>query len=117
MATAQHYQYQAELPRRPIYRRFDVAVGQCSCCGKKVQGRHRLQTSDAVGCCASQLGPDAQALAVILNKRMGLSLGKTAELFSQFFQLPVTAGGVCQALLRVAQRTEPQRNEIVQQLP
>jgi transposase len=117
VATAQHYQYQAELPRRPIYRQFNVAVGQCTCCGKKVQGRHPLQTSDALGCCASQLGPDAQTLAVILNKRMGLSLGKTADIFRKFFQLSVTSGGVCQALLRAARRTEPQRNEIVQQLP
>ena len=116
IATAQHDQYQAELPQRPIFRRFRVAVGQCTCCGKKVRGRHPLQTSDAVGCCASQLGPAAQALAVILNKKMGLSYGKAAQLLSQCFQLPVTAGGVCQALLRVAQRTQAQRDEIVQQL-
>jgi len=84
---------------------------------EKSAGRHPLQTSDALGCCASQLGPAAQALAVILSKQMGLSLGKTANIFRKFFHLPLTSGGVCQALLRVAQRTEAQRNEIVPQLP
>ena len=42
--------------RRPIYRRFNVAIGQCTCCGQRVQGRHPLQTSDALGCCRSQVG-------------------------------------------------------------
>ena len=54
-------QYQVEIPRRPIYRQFNVAVGRCACCDGRVQGRHPLQTSDALGCCASQVGPEAQA--------------------------------------------------------
>src|SRR4051794_22576016 len=74
-------QYQAEIPRRVIYRRFDVRVGRCRGCGTRVQGRHPLQTSDALGAAASQLGPDAQALAVHLNKRAGLSHGKVAAFF------------------------------------
>jgi transposase len=114
--TSVEYQYQVELPRKPIHRRFNVAVGQCGCCRKRVQGRHPLQTSDALGCCASQLGPDAQTLAVVLNKQMGLSHGKSASLMSRFFKVPVTRAGVCQAMLRVAKRVEPARDAIVQQL-
>ena len=110
------YQYQADLPRKPILRRFNVAVGRCVCCRKRVQGRHPLQTSDALGCCASQVGPDAQALAVILNKRLGLSHGKTASLFNDFFGLSFTRGGVCQVMLRAARRVEPQREQIVEHL-
>src|SRR5207244_967766 len=64
-------QYQAEIPRRVIYRKFNVQVGRCRRCGKRVQGRHPLQTSDALGAAASQLGPDAQAAAVHLNKVAG----------------------------------------------
>jgi len=60
-------QYQTEIPREPIRRRFRVHVGRCRHCGRRVQGRHPLQTSDALGAAASQLGPDAQALAVHLN--------------------------------------------------
>ena len=110
------HQYQADLPRKPILRKFNIAVGRCTCCRKRVQGRHPLQTSDALGCCASQVGPDAQALAVILNKRLGLSHGKAASLLSDFFGLSFTRGGVCQVMLRAAKRTEPQRDQIVEQL-
>ena len=35
-------QYQEEMPRRPIYRQFNVEVGKCSRCQKQVQGRHPL---------------------------------------------------------------------------
>ncbi len=69
-------QFQVEIPRKPIYRKFNVHVGQCAGCGRRVQGRHELQTSDALGAAASQLGPDLQALIVQLNKDAGLSYGK-----------------------------------------
>jgi transposase len=51
-------QFQAEIPRRPIIRRLNIHVGCCSACGKRIQGRHPLQTSDALGAAASQIGPD-----------------------------------------------------------
>lgn len=35
--------------RSTIHRRFTVHLGRCSCCGQTVQGRHELQTSDALG--------------------------------------------------------------------
>ena len=60
-------QYQTEIPRKVIHRQINVHMGQCTCCHRRVQGRHPLQTSDALGAAASQLGPDAQALAVQLN--------------------------------------------------
>lgn len=62
------HQYQEELPRlRPIRRRFDVGVGHCRGCGRRRQGRHPLQTSDALGAAASMLGPAAVALATQLR--------------------------------------------------
>jgi hypothetical protein len=33
-------QYQTEIPRTVIYRRFDVHVGCCGDCGRAVHGRH-----------------------------------------------------------------------------
>lgn len=83
-------QYQVEMPRRPIYRQFHVAIGQCTCCGKRVQGRHPLQTSDALGCCASQVGSEAQAAVVMLNKELGLSQGKISRFFAEFFGITLT---------------------------
>ena len=42
-------QYQEEIPEvRPIVRRFDIEVGRCSQCRRRVQGRHALQTSGAL---------------------------------------------------------------------
>jgi hypothetical protein len=42
-------QFQVEIPRRPIHRQFNIHVGQCQQCHLRVQGRHPLQTSDALG--------------------------------------------------------------------
>ena len=75
-------QYQEEIVRQTIVRRFDIAVGRCRECRRRVQGRHPLQTSDAVGVCSVQLGPEALTLAAILNKQMGLSLGHTRQVVS-----------------------------------
>ena len=46
-------QFQTDIPQEPIVRRFDVHVGRCRSCGARVQGRHALQTSDALGAAAS----------------------------------------------------------------
>lgn len=64
-------QYQEEIVRRTVVRRFDIAVGHCCVCGRRVQGRHPLQTSDAVGVGGVQLGPEELTLAAVLNKQMG----------------------------------------------
>ena len=103
-ATGTARQYQAEIPRTVIYRQFTVHVGRCRDCGRRVQGRHPLQTSDALGAAASQLGPDAQALAAHLNKSAGLSHGKVAAFFKAAFGLTVTRSACCQAVLRAARR-------------
>lgn len=47
--------------------------------------REPLQTSDAVGAAASQLGPEAHAAIAVLNKDLGLSHGKVARCFEQLF--------------------------------
>jgi hypothetical protein len=86
-------QYQEELPPvRPLVRRFDVHVGRCRECGRRVQGRHPLQTSDAVGAAAVQPGPQAVATAASLNKQLGLSFGKIVTLFADRFGFPLSDG-------------------------
>ena len=100
-------QFQEEIVRRTVVRRFDIAVGCCQKCHRRVQGRHPLQTSDAVGVGAVQLGPEALALAAILNKQMGLSLGHTQQVLVHGFGLQVSRGGLYRALARMARRAEP----------
>ena len=107
-------QYQEEIVRRTIVRRFDIAVGRCRECRRRVQGRHPLQTSDAVGVGSVQLGPEALTLAAILNKQMGLSLGHTQQVLSYGFGLEVSRGGLYRALARMAGRAEPTYDGLVE---
>jgi transposase len=101
-------QYQEDLPPvHPVVRRFAVHVGQCRSCHRRVQGRHPLQTSDALGAAAVQLGPQAIALAALLNKQFGVSFGKVAALYRSRFALHVTPSALVRALHRAAAQSEP----------
>jgi transposase len=100
-------QYQEDILRKTVVRRFDIVVGCCRKCGRRVQGRHRLQTSDAVGVGGVQVGPEALALAALLNKQMGLSLGHTQQALAYGFGLAVSRGGLYRALARLASQAEP----------
>jgi transposase len=60
-------QFEVEIPRKPIHRQFNIHVGRCRQCRRRVHWRHPLQTSDALGAVAAQLGKDAQAAVVELN--------------------------------------------------
>lgn len=115
--TAVVCQYQVEIPRKPVYRKFDVHIGECTCCGRRVQGRHALQTSDALGAAASQLGPDLQATIVQLNKEAGLSHGKIQRLIKTVFGLELSRSGSVQAMLRAARRCAPVYHALVRAMP
>ena len=101
-------QYQEELPvQRPLVRAFRVAIGRCRHCRRRVQGRHPLQTSDALGAAAAHVGPQALAFAVLLNKRFGLPYGKITALLRDRFGLQVTRGGLVHAVHRAARQAQP----------
>jgi transposase len=109
-------QYQTEIPRRPLIRQFHVHIGRCGGCGRRVQGRHPLQTSDALGAAAAQIGPDAQAAVVVLNKTFGLSHIKVAAAFQALFGITLTRGASAQIVLRAADRSGPADREIRQEI-
>jgi transposase len=100
-------QYQVEIPRRPIQRQFNIHIGCCQHCRRRVQGRHPLQTSDALGAAAAQLGPDAQAAVVEFNKQAGMSHGKISRVFQTLFGIKLSRGGSTHVVLRAAKRCEP----------
>jgi transposase len=100
-------QYQVEIPRRPIHRQFNIHVGCCQKCRRRVQGRHPLQTSDALGAAAAQLGPDAQAAVVEFNKQAGMSHGKISRIFQTLFGIRLSRGGSTHVVLRAAKRCAP----------
>jgi hypothetical protein len=61
--------------------------------------RRSLQSSDATGAAASQLGPHGQAASVRLSKHGGLSHAKIAGFFGGFFGIALSSAGACQDLL------------------
>jgi transposase len=100
-------QYQEEIVEvRGHVRRFRVSRGRCRRCGKRAQGRHRDQTSDAVGAAASQVGPRAVAIAAQLNKELGIAMGKVSQIRG-LFGVSVTPGGLYHAIGRLARAARP----------
>jgi transposase len=98
-------QYQTEIPRRPIQREFTIHVGECRACQGPVQGRHPLQTSNAVGAAGQQLGSEAHAALAILNKELGLSHGKCAKVLEQLFGVRIARATSARSLARTARRS------------
>ena len=64
-----------------------------------MQGRHPLQTSDALGAAAAQLGAHVLALVVVLNKQLCLSFGKIVTPLQQQYSLTVTRSGLLHAVV------------------
>ena len=99
-------QYQEEIVRRTWVRRFQIPICRCQRCDERVQGRHRLQTSDALGAAAVQVGPEAVTLGVLMNKSLGLPHGDAAAILKHGFGLTMSRGGICRAIQRVARKAE-----------
>jgi len=97
-------QFQHEVVRKTIWRRFDIAIGRCRTCGRRVQGRDPRQTSNALGAAAVQVGPQALALAVKMNKGLGMPHGDVAAVLQDGFGLRVHRSTICRAVQRVARR-------------
>ena len=110
-------QYQEEIPEvRPVVRRFDIEVRRCSQCRRRVQGRHALQTSDALGAAGAQLGPGVVALVVELHTEMGVPLAKVAHVLRTTFGLHVTPGGLAHLLHRTARDAAPTYTALCEQV-
>lgn len=88
-------------PVRPHVTRLITYRGRCSACGI-VWSNHPLQTSYGRGASKVQLGPRALAVAACLNKLHGLTMRKTCKVLHDLCGLRITAGGLSQALCRVA---------------
>lgn len=99
-------QYQEEIVRRTWVRRFRVPVCRCAQCDRRVQGRHPLQTSDALGAAAVQVGPEAVTLGVLMNKSQGLPHADAAAILQQGFGLTMSRSGICRAIQRVARKAD-----------
>ena len=97
-------QFQQEIVRQTICRRFDIAIYRCCKCNKRVQGRDPRQTSDALGAAAVQIGPEALALAVQMNKGLSMPHADVAAVLHTGFGLQVNRSTICRAVERAARR-------------
>lgn len=105
-------QFQVDIPTKPIRRKFRIHKGCCKNCGKRVRGRHPLQTSDAVGAAQSQVGPNAQASIVYLNKRSGMSYGKIVDHLKEANGIDIKPSTATRIVLRTADKLQPTYEEI-----
>jgi transposase len=94
-------QFQDELVAAVVHRQFLIERGRCPDCKRMVRGRHPEQTSEALGAAGAMLGPKAMALAAWLHYACGVSAAKIAHLYGEL-GLCVSASGITQALLRLA---------------
>src|SRR2546422_6697731 len=76
------------------------------------QGRHPLQTSDALGAAGVQVGPQALTLAEHLNKQMGISHERAAQVLEWGYGLRVSRSALCRALTRLGKKAEPTYQEL-----
>jgi transposase len=105
-------QFQEDIVRQTVVRRFDVEIGHCVGCRGHVQGRHPLQTSDALGAAHVQVGPQALSLAAHLNKQMGISHERAAQVLEWGYGLRVSRSALCRAITRLGAKAEPTYREL-----
>jgi transposase len=105
-------QFQTDIPTTPIRRKIRIHKGCCKTCGRRVRGRHSLQTSDATGAAQSQLGPNAQASIVYLNKRCGMSYGKIVDHLKEANGIDIMPSTATRIVLRAADKLQPVHDEI-----
>jgi transposase len=101
---------------RPHVTQLTTYEATCARCAQHVRSSHPLQMSLATGAAGVQLGPRALALAADLNKAKGLSMRKTCVILGDCFSLQLSAGGLSQALDRLATKVQCQYQAIAQEL-
>lgn len=103
-------------PVEPIVTQFNVHIADCADCGKRVQGRHPEQISDALGAAAVQFGSRVLGLAAELKHGMGIPYRKVERIFSVGYGLEVSPGGLARSGQRLARRAEPTYEQLMQVL-
>lgn len=106
-----------ELPEiQPVTTRLITHACCCPGCGEYVQSCHPLQLSAATGAAGTQLGPRVLAIAGVLRHELGMTLRSCCRALETLFGLQLSAGGLSQALDRVAKRLRPQEEKLAREL-
>ncbi len=110
-------QFQIDLPAiQPHTTEFVVEIGRCLGCGRRVQGRHPLQVSDALTIGRVHFGPSVIGLAAHLNKICGMSYGKIAALLESWMGFRVSRSSLCRALARLRDKATPTYEALVEKV-
>ena len=110
-----HDQYQIDLPEpRPVITRFRVPVARCPACYRRVQGRHREQTSDALGAAAVQYGPRLLGFAADLKHRVGASYRKCSSVLLTLTGLVVCSAALVRSGHRLRRLARPGYDRLVE---
>lgn len=72
---------------KPEYRRYRRYEYACQACGQKSQGRGDLELP------GSHVGPRARLLNIYCRGHLGISLGKSCDLLSQWWGIPLSRPG------------------------
>ncbi len=111
-----HVQYVEDIPPvRPVVKAYHTQSGWCPKCKKRHRSRHQDQISDATGSAGTVIGPRAVAFASELKHRTGIPFRKISRIFRDILGLQVSAGGLCQAVGRLAAKAESTYDLIIQQ--
>lgn len=103
-----HTQFQTDIPPvQPQTTQFNVQVGTCNECGKRVQGRHHEQVSDALGAANHVLGPNIQAMAMSLKYGAGMSFAKVSRFLRETFGLTSSPSTFVRSAQRIAGFLQP----------
>src|SRR5258707_13768260 len=78
-------QYQQEIVRKTIWRRFDIVIGRCTVCHKRGKGRDPHRTSAALGAPPVKLGPTARARGAKMNQGLAMPNPEGARSFKEAF--------------------------------
>ena len=87
--------------------------GECQECGS-VKTTHPLRTTEATGAAGTHLGPRAQAVALMLRERHGLTMRRTCGVLKDGFGLALSPGGLAQMIQRCADRLEEEEERLLE---
>jgi hypothetical protein len=100
-------------PTRPEVVEVTTYRGECEECGP-VETTHPLKTTEATGAAGTCLGPRAQAVALMLRERHGLTMRRTCGVLKDGFGLDLSPGGLAQMIQRCADRLEEEEERLLE---
>jgi hypothetical protein len=101
------------LPIRPQVIKVTTYRGDCPECGT-IETTHPLKTTSATGAAGTHLGPRAQALALTLRERHGLTMRRVREVLRDGYGLDLSPGGLAQMEQRCAKRLKGEEERLLE---